>query len=146
MANQANIVINDGQATPAAVTFTTAGVKFDAKSDKIIGSWCDNSAGIAIGRRALRASFGNFSKQHNSNGVIEEVFDVEIPVLETLAGSTEAGYAAVPKVAYIVRTQVKLWLPTRSTLQNRKDALAFTKNFLANAMVTSGVQDLDPVA
>jgi len=146
MAQQANIVINDGQATPAAVTFTTAGVKFDAKSDKIIGTWADNSTGIAIGRRTLRASFGNFAKQHNSSGVIEEVFDVEVPVLETVAGSTEAGYAAVPKVAFIVRGQVKLWLPTRSTTQNRKDVLAFVKNFLANAVVTAGVQDLDPVA
>ena len=146
MANQANITINDGQATPAAVTFTTAGVKFDAKSDKIIGTWVDNSTGIAIGRRLLRAMFGNFAKQHNSNGVIEEVYDVEIPVLETVAGSTEAGYAAVPKVAYIVRSQVKVWLPTRSTVQNRKDILALTKNYLANAVVTSGVQDLDPVS
>jgi hypothetical protein len=146
MANQSNIVINDGQASPAAVTFTTAGVKFDAKSDKIIATYCDNSSGIAIGRRTLRANFVNFSKQHASNGVMEEVYDVEVPVLETLAGSTEAGYAAVPKVAYIVRAQLKFWLPTRATLQNRKDVLAFSKNYLAHSVVTAGIQDLDPVS
>jgi hypothetical protein len=146
MANQANIVINDGQSTPAAVTFTTAGVKYDAKSDKIIATYVDNSAAVPIGRRTLRASFSNLGKTLGSTSVIEETFDVEVPVLETLAGSSEAGYAAVPKVAFIVRAQVKFWLPARATLQNRKDALAFAKNFAASAVVTAGVQDLDPVS
>lgn len=146
MANQANVVINDGQSTPAAVTFTTAGVKYDAKSDKIIGTWVDNSATVPIGRRTLRANFSGLGKSLGATSVIEEVYDVEVPVLETLAGSSEAGYAAVPRVAYVVRAQVKFWLPARATLQNRKDALAFAKNFAAHAVVTAGVQDLDPVS
>lgn len=146
MANQANVVLNDGQAAPAAVTFTTAGVKYDAKSDKIVASWYDNSGGIAIGRRALKATFGNFAKSLSSGGVLEEVYDVEVPTLETVAGSTESGYQAVPKVAFITRSQVKYWLPNRSAVAHRKDILAFTKNFQAHAVVAAGVVDLDPVS
>lgn len=146
MANQANVVLNDGQASPVAVTFTTSGVKFDAKSDKIIATWCDNSGGVAIGRRTIRATFSNFGKSLSAGGVLEEVYDVELPTLETVAGSTEAGYQAVPKVAFITRSQVKYWLPNRSAVSHRKDILAFTKNFQAHATVQAGVVDLDPVS
>lgn len=146
MANQANVVINDGQATPVAVTFTASGVKYDAKSDKIIASWYDNSNGTAIGRRGLKATYSNFSKSLSSGGVLEEVYDVELPTLETVAGSTEAGYQAVPKVAFITRSQTKYWLPNRSAVAHRKDVLAFTKNFQAHAVVTAGVVDLDTVS
>lgn len=146
MANQANVVLNDGQAAPVAVTFNTAGVKYDSKSDKIIATYNDNSTGIAVGRRQLVATFENFAKSMMANGVLVETYDVAVPVLETVAGSTEAGYAAVPKVAYVVRSQTKYWLPTRATVAQRKDILAFTKNFQAHAVVTSGVVDLDPVS
>ena len=146
MANQANVVLNDGQAAPVAVTFGSAGVKFDAKSDKIIATWYDNSSGLAIGRRSIRATFNNFSKSLTAGGVLEEVYDVELPTLETVAGSTEAGYAAVPKVAFITRSQVKYWLPNRSAVAHRKNVLAFTKNFQAHAVVTAGVVDLDTVS
>lgn len=143
---QGNIVIKDGATTPADVTFTTAGVKYDATSDTITGMWKDNSVGVPVGRRGLVARYKRLGSQLNSNTVVEEQFDIEVPVLEVLGGQTAEGYQAAPRVGFILRGQVRLLLPARASLQNRKDLLAFTKNFLATSLVTAGVESLDPVS
>jgi hypothetical protein len=69
---------------------------------------------------------------------------IVVPTLEVISGS-DGGYTPSPKVAYEVMSDETFKLPARSTQQNRKDVLAFSKNMNAHAVMTSAVHDLEPV-
>jgi hypothetical protein len=70
---------------------------------------------------------------------------VVLPVLEVTSPSTATGIQPAPTKAYDLLCNVEVVLPERSSLQERKDAFAYLKNFLANAVFTSAVQDLEGV-
>jgi len=133
MAAQANIVINDGKATPVAHTFTARG------ADKAKAEWKEVTNGVPIGMptltMTLRETFGDKGKN-----------DVELrlglPVMEVISGA-DGGYTPVPKVAFTSWGVVQFTLPNRSSQADRKDILALLKNALANVAVTAAVQDLE---
>lgn len=139
----AAITINDGQTTPVAHTFNPAG------ADKNGANFLfDRSSGIAIGfgkvglslREPLPARNGTESK---ASRVFKAVISVDIPTLESTSAATGTGIAPAPTKAYATVVRMEFLLPERSTLQNRKDILAYARNILANANVTALVQDLE---
>lgn len=134
----ANIVINDGQATPASHTF--APVTIDAQG---VAKWADRSGGISVGFPALSYSLKSPSGNSKSYKMTAKV---TLPVLEQTSPSTSTGIQPAPTVAYNLIANVELVLPERSTLQDRKNLLAYMRNYLANAtVITAGVENYETV-
>lgn len=128
MASAANITINDGQATPVAVTFAPESVTSD------VASFVDRTAGVAIGFRRLTTS-NRFAR--GASKVNRAKFAVEYPVTTTVNGITT--------VAYTLRANVDLILPDPATDAERKNLFAFLQNGLSNTLVRGALRDLDPI-
>lgn len=139
----AALTVNDGAATPVAHTFSQ--VSLDQKEG--LARYADRSGGVALGYPQISLQIlypqgrGRISDSSRVNRV---KVTIELPVMEVLSGS-DAGYTPAPTVAYTMRFQGEFILPERATLQNRKDILAYCKNLLANAVVTSLVQDTEAI-
>lgn len=134
----APIVINDGAGTPVAHTF--APVTIDAQG---IAKWADRSGGVAIGFPAISYSLRSPSQGNKSYKMQAKVV---LPVLEQTSPSTATGIQPAPTVAYNLIANVDLVLPERSTLQDRKNLIAFLRNYLANAtVITAGVENFETV-
>lgn len=128
MAQAAAITLNDGQATPVAVTFNPESVT------PALSSFADRSSGIAIGFRKVKVSNTFASGKSTVN---RAKMTVEVPVLQTVDG--------VQVVAYTMRANLEFLLPDGSTDANRKDVYAFVLNALSNSLVRGALRDLDPL-
>lgn len=138
MAARANIVINDGQASPVAHTFNPAKVvDIDAVT---LATYEDRSGGIAVGFPVVSISMRRPSKTSRTYKV---QLKVVVPTLETISNSTVSGILPAPTKAYDTLVNVEFITHERAPLQSRKDILAYAKNLLAHAVVTSAIQDLD---
>jgi hypothetical protein len=63
---------------------------------------------------------------------------LEVPVMETLGSSgTSAGYVAPPKVAYVTTCIFTMFADSRSTLQDRANAIALAIGLLQGASSTT---------
>lgn len=134
MSAQGTITINDGQSTPVAKNFSARG------ADLQLALWKDVSAGIAIGMPTITISNRQVD---GSNGNYRVEARISVPTLEVISGS-DGGYTPAPKIAYKDFAKVELIAHSRSTLQNRKDLLAFTKNLLAHAVMSETFVDFNP--
>lgn len=128
MANAAVITINDGKATPAAVSFNPENIANQ------VSSFVDRTPGVAIGFRRLTVGF---KPAKGTSKVNRATYAVEMPVTSTVNGITTT--------AYTLRANVDVILPDQSTLAERNDLYAFLQNGLANALVRGAVRDLDPI-
>lgn len=141
----ANITINDGQATPVAHTFNPSGPDKNG-----VNYFYDRSGGIAIGFPAISIDLREpLPAKPNGVSSLERVYratvKVIMPVLEVTSASTGTGIQPAPTKAYDLVFKGEFLLPERATQANRKDILAFAKNILANANITSLVQDLESI-
>lgn len=128
MATAANIVINDGATTPAAVTFTPVG------SDGKNIMFYDRSSGILAAFRKLRLGYSAANKQRPTT---RTDFSVELPVTAIVGGATQ--------VLRTLRADVSVVLPDGCTDAERKDLYAFLYNGLNNALVRGTLRDHDPI-
>lgn len=141
----APIVINDGASTPVAHTFNPSGPDKNG-----VTYLYDRSGGIAIGfpslaldlREPLPAKAGQASY---ANRIFRATAKVVFPVLEVTSPTTGTGIQPAPTKSYDMTVKIEFLLPERSSLQNRKDILAYAKNILANGNMTSLVQDLEAI-
>lgn len=142
MGQAANIVINDGQASPASHTF--AYVPYDGN----IAGFEDRSPGIPIGYNritiSLRRPRANVKSSTVASRNYRAVVKIETPKLETVSNSTVSGVAPAPTLSYRPMCTIEFVLPERSALTDRKDLLAYVKNALANTQVTNLIHDFDP--
>lgn len=134
MAAVGNIVINDGQGTPVAHTFSPSVVTTD------VVTYHDRSGGIVLGYPEL--SLGQ-KMPSNGTGSIKQTLKVSVPTLETVTGSTGEGFVPKPTLAYKERAFVEVYHDPRSSLQERKNLNAYLKNALANAAWTSIVENFE---
>jgi hypothetical protein len=134
MAAVGNIVINDGQGTPVAHTFSPTTVQTD------VVSYHDRSGGIVLGYPEL--SLGQ-KMPANGVGSIKQTLRVSVPTLETVTGSTGEGFAPKPTLAYKERAFAEIYHDPRSSLQERKNLNAYLKNALANAAWTTLVENYE---
>lgn len=129
-----NIVINDGATTPVAHTFTPV-----SENPQNNFHWADRSGGIPVGMPKIHLEL----KESGPRGTASILtIEVEAPVLETATGSTTGGFAPVPTLAHNPRCVIKMYLPNRSTTQNRKDLRSYVKNLLSDAVLVSAIDDL----
>lgn len=134
MSAQGNLVINDGQTTPVARTFSARG------ADMKMALWTDISTGVGIGMGRVTLSY---NQDQSANGSYKVELRITIPVMEVISGS-DGGYTPIPKVAFNCFGKVEFVMPNRSSLQNRKDLIAFVKNALGAAVLSETVADYNP--
>ena len=134
MASVTSITINNGAATPVAKTYNPTRIEPE------LVRYHDRSGGIVIGFPEISISNRLPSKTAKSYKVTAKV---TIPVLEQTSPSTATGIQPAPTVAYTLVGNVDMVFPDRCTLAERKDLLAFVKNFLANAAVTTAVESFE---
>jgi len=67
---------------------------------------------------------------------------VTVPFMETVGNASASGYVAAPKVAYYMRSDVVLMLPSRSTDDQRAYLLSTIRSLLDSAVVSGVVQDV----
>jgi hypothetical protein len=128
MANAAPIVINDGKATPAAVTFNPEDIATGN------ASFVDRTPGVAT---AFRRVSVQYKPARGAATVNRGTLNIEMPVTTLVNGITQ--------VAYVLRAKVDVYLPVASTVAERNDLYAFLQNGLGNALVRGAVRDLDPI-
>lgn len=131
----ANLVLADGQGSPANHTFS-----YEAEVPNAI--WTEKASGIPIGFPKITIQQSRPTQARKS---VKTSIKIATPVLEVISGDVE-GYTAAPKVAYTLLFEGHFVAPDRSTLQNRKDLTAFVQNLLGKAMVVSMLNDLAPAA
>lgn len=133
----AALTLADGVAVPVNHTFNP--VNIDAAG---IAKWADRVGGISLGYPVVSFSLRAPTKSNRNYKLTAKVVT---PVLEVTSASTGTGIQPAPTKAYDLIATVDMVLPERSTLAQRKDLLAFVKNFLANAAITAAVQDFESV-
>lgn len=128
MAAIAPITINDGQATPVAVTFSPENQTPGAFT------FVDRTAGVAVGFRRLSIS----NKFAVGGALVNRAkYAVEYPVTAVVNGITTQ--------AYVLRANIDVILPVASSDAERKNLFAFVVNGLQNTLVRGAVRDLDPL-
>jgi hypothetical protein len=123
----AALVINDGQGTPVAHTFSPQSVTDGSKS-----AWSDRSPSIPAGFKSLN-------------------FEIKAPagnrtVHQLSFGLSDPKVATVNSVDTVVRYNsfsIVLNIHPEATLQERKDLLAYAKNLLGHANVSTAVENLE---
>jgi len=133
----APLTLADGQATPANHTFNPVNVDSNG-----VAKWADRSGGIALGYPVVTVSLRQPSSSSRSYKIVAKVVT---PVLDISSPSTSTGIQPAPSKAYDLIGTLEFVLPERSTLQQRKDLLAYTKNVLANSAMTSAIQDFENI-
>lgn len=136
MSQQANIVVYDGQSTPAAHTLVAANV-YRQGSD-LIASYKETVDGIpddAQGRITIKLS-------KLGSGVSRTSVRVELPVMESISGVNSAGYTAAPKVAHVDTVEVVGYFHQRSTISGRRSVRQMAFNLL-NGIVNNASQQVN---
>lgn len=132
-----NITLNDGKTTPVAHTFSPVSVGSDG-----VAAYVDRIGGIPIGYPRISLWLGSPSKTNRNYKFVAKVV---LPVLEVTSPSTATGIQPAPTKAYDVPFTVTGSFPERSSLADRKDAVAYLKNILASAVVTAIVENLETI-
>jgi len=130
----ANLVLNDGQATPVAKTFTPTRAALDE------AMWQDRTSGIFTGMPTILLSS---RKPNKTSDLFKVRATVKLPVMEVVSNATYSGITPAPQVAYTLQATVDLILPARSSLQNRKDIRSFVANLLSNTQLTNLVDNFE---
>lgn len=133
MGNLANIVLNNGVATPVAHTFEPAGRDVNG-----VPQFNDKLLGVALAYPQLSLSLRRPTKTNRNYKVMGKII---VPTLEAATGVNSQGFTPPAAIAYATMGVFEFVIPERSTLAERKDVLAYVKNALANALIASMVTD-----
>lgn len=128
----ANIAILDGATIPVSRTF----VPTRESADGFV--YLDKTSGVVVSYNKVVLG----TKLPNSASTGERNFRVRVAVHAPI-GEVLPDNPSLTKLAYTPRFSGEFILPERSTMQDRKHLLAFTKNLMAHAIMASLVQDLD---
>lgn len=134
MAQIANIVLADGQTTPANHTFEPY---ISQKADKP-AIWYNKEATSPLGYRRVTL-YVDFKQ----SGISKVRIVISDPVLASLPSGCCVDQNT-PQVSYTDFFDGTFSLPAGSTIQNRKDILAFAKNLLNQSVMTDAVVNLTP--
>lgn len=132
----ASITINDGATTPLAHVFGPVTITRDG----VEAQFADRAAGIPLGYNDLSIAV----REPTANGtVFKHSVVLEMPVLEAATGPNAQGFTPAPQLAFTCTARVEMLLPTRSSVQNRKDLHTLIANLFANANFKSSIENLE---
>lgn len=133
----AALTLADGQATPVNHTFAPVRITQEG-----IAQYADRSGGIAIGFPAISVSMREPTKNSRAYKLTMKVV---VPTLEQTSASTATGIQPAPTKAYDNFCYIDMVMPERSTLQERKNLVAYVRNLLANGLVTAAVESYESI-
>jgi hypothetical protein len=134
----AALTLADGATTPVNHTFSP--VNIDQAG---VARWADRAGGVALGFPVVSFSMRNPTKSSRNYRITAKV---NVPVLEQTSPSTATGIQPAPTKAYDLIFNGEFILPERSTAQQRKDLLAYVKNYFANAaVIPAAVENFESV-
>lgn len=137
MSAQAAVVLTDAASTPVNRSFAPRGVDRNG-----VSWWAYLADGTVVAYNWLSS---HIRKPVPQSDAYKVQFKLELPVLETLSTTgSSSGYTPGPKVAYKLIANVEFVLPTRSSLQERKDLRAMMYDLLQESVLTDAVWNLDP--
>lgn len=127
MGQISNLVLKNGVATPADVTFTPV--------YPMVGEspayWTFRNDALLSARQDVKMSI-----TENNNGTSRVRGSVTLPVVAT-------DTAGVKSIQHKNLFSFEFVLPSSSAAADRKDIMAYAKNLLSHAIVTSAVVDLE---
>lgn len=127
----AEIVLNDGKATPVPHTFSPK------KQVGDITTWEDRAGGVP-------KAYPKVSLLTKESDVLRRVSTViQVPVLKAVAGVNSLGYTPAAEVAHTLKIKIEGELPMLSDKATRKDIYNYAKNWLANPNVEKVFVDGD---
>lgn len=132
-----DITLADGQATPVNHTF----VGYQTQNGQVPAVWQNSEASSPIGYRRITLSV----TVPKGQGAYKVRMVISDPVMAVLPAGCCTD-TSIPQVSYVDFFDATFSLPSSSTLANRKDILAYAKNFLSQSVVTSAVTNLEPVS
>jgi hypothetical protein len=137
----ADIVINDGAATPVAHTFKPIG------KDANGVFWWEQSTPAPVNKLgAKRIGYKQtreLSAQNQLTAVSKASYMLFLPTLETL-GNNSAGITPPATVAYREIARMEFTLAERSVEQERKDTRILLGGLLGIAMSVANIDKLEP--
>lgn len=126
MAQNGNIVLYDGKATPVAHTFYPVSAKNN------IFLYRERVAGVPLaGQASLRIDMSKV----DPNKVSIATASLAIPILELVGSANAAGYTAAPKVAHTVRAEAKFYVHPRALEAEVKDARVMLQELHINSVI-----------
>lgn len=137
MPSVASITINDGASTPVAHTFVPTN-----KDVQGAFHYADQSGGVPVGFSTISASL---TQPKPGNGQVYRIrMKIRMPTLATL-GTSDAGITPPPTKSHESGFSCEFLVPVASSLQERKNILAYAKNLLAHSLAEDLVADLESV-
>lgn len=127
MPNAVAITVNDGKATPAAVTFSPENITTGEST------FVDRTPGVSIAFRRLKIWF---KPANGASKVNRNTFFTDIPVTAMVNGITT--------VVHVMRAKTEIIVSDVSTPAERNDLFAIHTNGLQHAAVKGSMRDLDP--
>ena len=123
----AALTINDGQASPAAHTFSVIGTTGSK------ATWADKSGGIPAGYAKIT---NEVREAKSSNGAHSVIAGYEFPTVGTVNGVTTR--------VRVSSASVRFNFAQDSTDQERKDQVAYVINDLSNAVKRAAIYNIEP--
>jgi len=121
------VTINDGATTPVATVFSPD------TQDGMLARFANRAASIPAGFKTISHEV----RRPTSAGAAQRIIiGFNLPVVETVNG--------IATVTRYSSAKVELNIANGSTLQERKDLLAFVANYLDVAEVKTSVQNVEP--
>lgn len=127
MPSAAAITVNDGKATPAAVTFAPESITTGEST------FVDRTPGVSLAFRRLKLWF---KPAAGASKVNRMTFFTDIPVTAQVNGVTS--------VVHTMRAKTEVIFADVSTVAERADLYAIHTNGLQHAAVKGSMRDLDP--
>jgi len=127
MAQQANITVFDGAATPVSYTFVGEGIE-RLSDGSLVATWKESLAGVPDYAQ-VRVKM---TKKKLPSGVFRVTTRVEVPVMESISGQNSSGYTAPPKVAYVDTTEAVGYYHERSVVTGRRLSRQIMVNLMGN--------------
>jgi len=140
MAQQANITVFDGAATPVSHTFTGEEVARLA-DNSVVAKYKETSLTLpdyACNRITI-------TKRKLKNGLQRIETRVEVPVMEAINAQNSSGYTAPPKVAHVVSAALVVFAHDRSTETDRRLARQILVNVSNNVSTSVAAATTGPV-
>lgn len=131
MAQQANITVFDGAATPVSHTLVGEGIE-RLPDGTIKAVWKESLSGVPDYAQ-VRVTM---TKRRLKTGVWRVTCRGEVPVMESISGQNSAGYTAPPKVAYVDTLDTIGYFHERSVLAGRRLVRQMVTN-ITNGVSTS---------
>lgn len=131
MAQQADITVFDGAATPVSHLLKPVDNKV-LKDGTRLAIWRENLVGLPT-EAQVRAEL---RQRELPSGVTESRFRVVFPVMESIGGQNSAGYTAAPKVAFEDTDEWVKYSHRRSTATSRGISSQALRNLMNNVSTT----------